>query len=39
MPRAAVLGDLFDVAADFVTPGDLQRSKSLAFCGKLKTKE
>ncbi len=37
--RAAVLGDLFDVAADFVTPGDLQRSKSLAFCGKLKTKE
>ena len=39
LPRAAVLGDLFDVAADFVTPGDLQRSKSLAFCGKLKTKE
>jgi hypothetical protein len=37
--RAAVLGDLFDVAADFVTPGDVQRSKSLAFCGKLKTKE
>ncbi|HEX9157819.1 MAG TPA: hypothetical protein VF827_07340 [Syntrophales bacterium] len=37
--RAAVLGDLFDAAADFVTPGDLQRSKSLAFCGKLKTKE
>jgi len=39
LSRAAVLGDLFDVAADFVTPGDLQRSKSLAFCGKLKTKE
>lgn len=39
MPRAVVLGDLFDMAADFVTPGDLQRSKSLAFCGKLKTKE
>jgi hypothetical protein len=39
MPRAVVLGDLFDVAADFVTPGDLQRSKNLAFCGKLKTKE
>ena len=39
MPRAALLGDLFDAAADFVTPGDLQRSKSLAFCGKLKTKE
>jgi hypothetical protein len=39
LPRAAVLGDLFDAAADFVTPGDLQRSKSLAFCGKLKTKE
>ena len=39
LPRAAVLGDLFEVAADFVTPGDLQRSKSLAFCGKLKTKE
>lgn len=38
-PRAAVLGELFDVAADFVTPGDLQRSRSLAFCGKLKTKE
>jgi hypothetical protein len=38
-PRAAVLGELFDVAADFVTPGDLQRSSSLAFCGKLKTKE
>ena len=37
--RANLLGDLFDVAADFVTPGDLQRSKSLAFCGKLKTKE
>jgi hypothetical protein len=39
MPRAAVLDGLVDVAADFVTPGDLQRSKSLAFCGKLKTKE
>jgi hypothetical protein len=38
-PRAAVLGELFDAAADFVTPGDLQRSPSLAFCGKLKTKE
>lgn len=38
-PRAEVLGELFDVAADFVTPGDLQRSSSLAFCGKLKTKE
>ena len=39
MPRAAVLDGLVDVAVDFVTPGDLQRSKSLAFCGKLKTKE
>ncbi len=38
-PRAAVLGELFDVAADFVTPGDLQRSRGLAFCGKLKTRE
>jgi hypothetical protein len=38
-PRAAVLGELFDAAADFVTPGDLQRISSLAFCGKLKTKE
>jgi hypothetical protein len=38
-PRAAVLGELFDVAADFVTPGDLQKSRCLAFCGKLKTKE
>ena len=38
-PRAAVLDGLLDVAADFVTPGDLQRSKSLAFCGKLKAKE
>jgi len=38
-PRAALLGELFDVAADFVTPGDLQKSRSLAFCGKLKTKE
>ena len=38
-PRAAVLGELFDAAADFVTPGDLQRSRSLAFCGKLKTRE
>jgi hypothetical protein len=39
LPRAAVLDGLLDVAADFVTPGDLQRSKSLAFCGKLKAKE
>jgi len=39
MPRGAVLDGLVDVAADFVTPGDLHRSKSLAFCGKLKTKE
>jgi hypothetical protein len=39
LPRAAVLDGLVDVAVDFVTPGDLQRSKSLAFCGKLKTKE
>jgi hypothetical protein len=39
LPRAEVLGDLLDAAADFVTPGDLQRSSSLAFCGKLKTKE
>ena len=39
IPRAVVLDGLVDVAADFVTPGDLQRSKSLAFCGKLKTKE
>jgi hypothetical protein len=38
LPRAAVLGNLFDVAADFVTPGDLQRSKSLAFIGKLDRK-
>jgi len=38
-PRAALLGELFDVAADFVTPGDLQKSRSLAFCGRLKTKE
>ncbi len=38
LPRAAVLGDLFDVAADLVTPGDLQRSKSLAFIGKLDMK-
>lgn len=37
--RTAVLRDLFDAASDFVTPGDLQRSRSLAFCGKLKTKE
>jgi hypothetical protein len=37
--RTAVLGNLFDAAADFVTPGDLQRSRSLAFCGKLKKKE
>ncbi|MCU0584325.1 MAG: hypothetical protein MUE57_10880, partial [Syntrophales bacterium] len=39
VPRSAVLGSLIDAAADFVTPGDLQRSRSLAFCGKLKTKE
>lgn len=38
LSRAAVLGDLFDVAADFVTPGDLQRSKSLAFIGKIDKK-
>ncbi len=38
LQRVAVLGDLFDVAADFVTPGDLQRSKSLAFLGKLDKK-
>jgi hypothetical protein len=38
LPRATVLGELFDVAADFVTPGDLQRSKSLAFIGKLDKK-
>jgi hypothetical protein len=38
LPRAAVLGDLFDAAADFVTPGDLQRCKSLAFIGKLDRK-
>ena len=37
--RTAMLGELFDVAADFVTPGDLQKSRRLAFCGKLKTKE
>ena len=37
--QTAALGGLFDVAADFVTPGDLQRSRSLAYCGKLKTKE
>ena len=39
VPRSAVLGSLIEAAADFVTPGDLQRSRSLAFCGKLKTKE
>ncbi|NPV04311.1 MAG: hypothetical protein HPY67_06245 [Syntrophaceae bacterium] len=39
LPREAVLGALLDAAADFVTPGDLQRSRSLAFCGKLKAKE
>jgi hypothetical protein len=38
LSRAAVLDDLFDVAADFVTPGDLQRSKSFAFIGKLDKK-
>lgn len=39
VPLAPALGGLFAAAADFVTPGDLQRSRSLAFCGKLKTKE
>ena len=39
VPPAKALGGLVDAAADFVTPGDLQRSRSLAFCGKLKTKE
>lgn len=39
VPPAKALGGLVDEAADFVTPGDLQRSRSLAFCGKLKTKE
>jgi len=38
-PTAAALEGLVDAAADFVTPGDLQRSRSLAFCGKLKIKE
>jgi hypothetical protein len=38
LSRAAALDDLFDVAADFVTPGDLQRSKSLAFIGKIDKK-
>ena len=38
LSRAALLGGLFDVAADFVTPGDLHRSKSLAFIGKLDKK-
>ncbi len=37
-PGAAMLGELFDAAADFVTPGDLQRSKSLAFLGRLDKK-
>jgi len=38
LTRTAILGELFEVAADFVTPGDLQRSKSLAFVGKLDKK-
>ena len=37
--RTAVLGEPFDVAVDFVTPGDLEKSRCLAFCGKLKNKE
>ncbi len=36
--RVAVLGGLLEVAADFVTPGDLKRSKSLAFIGRLDKK-
>ncbi len=39
LPPAEALGGLVEAAADFVTPGDLQRSRSLAFCGKLKMKE
>jgi hypothetical protein len=38
LSRAVALDGLFDVAADFVTPGDLQRSKSLAFIGKIDKK-
>ncbi len=38
LPRAEAQGLLFDSAADFVTPGDLQRSRSLAFIGKLDRK-
>jgi hypothetical protein len=38
LPRVAVFGEVLDAAADFVTPGDLQRSKSLAFFGKLDKK-
>ena len=37
--RAGAMEGLCEAAADFVTPGDLQRSRSLAFCGKLKAKE
>jgi hypothetical protein len=39
LPRTAAMDALFEAAADFVTPGDLHRSRSLAFCGKLKKKE
>jgi len=37
--RAGAMEGLFEAAADFVTPGDLQRSRSLAFCGRLRAKE
>lgn len=37
--RSEAMTALVDAAADFVTPGDLQRSRSLAWCGKMKTKE
>ena len=37
--RSEAMAALVDAAADFVTPGDLQRSRSLAWIGKLKTKE
>lgn len=37
--RSGAMTALVDAAADFVTPGDLQRSRSLAWIGKLKTKE
>jgi hypothetical protein len=36
--RSESMTALFDAAADFVTPGDLQRSRSLAFIGKLDRK-